>query len=141
MTTARRSPSLPRGALKLATDALLDDGPLCDDHEEAARIALSAALPVIERAALKRAAERILKLQALSLGRLCPACHAKPVSEPHAGEGRSGYRCGCGNEWEPPEDRDWSLTVGALVKLLARGGELPELPAMMAGQDRGEPSR
>ena len=128
MTTGRRPPALPRGALKLATDALLADGPLCDDHEEAARIALAAALPVIERAALRRAANHMLKLQALAYGHLCPACHAKPVSAPHVMEGRDSYKCGCGHEWKPPKYPPGWMEVRSVVRALARGEALPELP-------------
>lgn len=135
--------SLPRGVLKQAAEALEEARTDRTDDWAAARVVLTAALPAIERAALRSAARQILLLQEFSLGRRCPACHGKPASEPHRGEGRTGFRCGCGYEWEPPEDRDWSLSTDSLIRKLARGEPLPELPpkvepAAPAGRDAAD---
>jgi hypothetical protein len=124
--------TLPRGAFAAATRAICCGG---DEHEQTesqllARAALEAALPLIERAALKRAAQRIELLHALARGWVCPACHGKPASTPHLREGRTGYRCGCGHQWEPPSPRsvDYSMDTDRLIRRLARGEALPELP-------------
>lgn len=118
---------LPRGALKLATEALADAG-LDRDAEPIALRALAAALGTIERAALKRAAERILLLEDLARGWRCPACHGKPASTPHLLERRTGYTCGGGHSWEPPKRPDYDMEPGRLLRRLARGEPLPELP-------------
>jgi hypothetical protein len=120
---------LPRGSLKAAMDAIgqLDDAELERTSGEAVmRLGLLAALPVIERAAVRRAAARIALLQELANGWRCPACHGKPASTPHMREGRTGYTCGCGCSWEPP--KSGTIQVGYLVRKLARGEPLPDLP-------------
>lgn len=124
-------PVLPRGALKPATDAIMELHHL--DRGWAGKLAsaaLAAALPVIERAVLKRAAQRMLLLQALARGWLCPACHGKPAVTPTPRNGEKLYRCGCGHTWERkgPRSVDYGMDPDYLVRKLARGEPLPELP-------------
>jgi cytochrome c5 len=133
MTDQQASPPLPRGVLKLAAEALEEAGIEAGDDWAAARTVLNAARAAIERAALKRAAAHMLKLQALAYGHLCAACHGKPVSTPHIMEGRDSYRCGCGHEWKPANHPDTGLEIRSTVRALARDGVLPELPAKTGG--------
>ena len=123
---------LPRGSLKLAADALEEAraGVAILDSPAAAKIALTAALEVIQRDALKRAARHIFLLEALAKGWRCPSCHGEPASAPHLLEGRTGYTCGCGHSWEPPPPRqiNYGMEPRFLLKRLARGEPLPELP-------------
>jgi hypothetical protein len=111
----------PHGALKLATEVLRNDA--------AARAVLAAVIPVIERAVLRQAAGRILLLDALARGWRCPACHGKPATTPSLREGRTGYTCGCGHAWEPPKHPDYGMEPERLLRRLARGEPLPDLPA------------
>ena len=129
-------PKLPRGALKLAADAIMSVTNMNDGESErfecriVATAALTAALEVIQRDALKQAAKRMLLLEAIAHGWACPACHGKPASTPNAREGRTGYTCGCGHSWEQPEPRqiNYGMDPQFLLKRLARGEPLPDLP-------------
>lgn len=127
---------LPRGALTAATDAVLatmegngDFTWTTRNHaRRLAEVALEAAMPGIERAVLRHAARQILLLEALARGWACPACHGKPAVTPSVMEGRTGYQCGCGREWEPPRSRNYAMDPDSLLKRIARGEPLPELP-------------
>jgi hypothetical protein len=121
---------LPRGVLKLAAASLESMGVHPGDDQAIARGVLTTVLPAIERAVLKQAAQHILLLEALANGWACPACHGKPASTPSYLEARTGYRCGCGREWEPVpvRQRPTSMEAASLVRLLARGKPLPDLP-------------
>jgi len=132
---------LPRGALKAAAEALEDAGmqPGILDDWASARIALEAALPVIERSVRRTMARHILTLNGLAHGRLCPACHGKPVIVPRTYTGSVRYRCGCGHEWERSGGApvDYRLTMESALNRAARGEPLPDLPAK-SGEEGGD---
>lgn len=134
--------SLPRGAVKAAAEAILaaqnaNDGAAERFEAKAlATAALTAALEVIQRDAVRQAARRIVLLDALANGRACPACHGKPATTPHMREGRTGYTCSCGHAWEPPKFPDYGMRTESVIKRLARGEPLPDLPAK-EGSDEG----
>lgn len=88
--------SLPRGTWKAATDYL---DPLSPKEDAMLRHALGAAMPIIEKAALKAAAKHILHLDA---------------------EDRDRHR----HAHRPP----WN-DMRTVLRKLARGEPLPELPA------------
>lgn len=135
-------PKLPRYALDFAEAAIIraatdfgQDDIVAGPSRELARAALTAALGVIQRDAMRQAAKRIVLLNALSNGWVCPACHSKPATSPHAGERRTGYTCGCGRAWEPPKNIVWKWQTDQVVRQLAKGQPLPDLPPK-----EGEPS-
>lgn len=126
---------LPRGALDFAELAIMrtatDFGHgdlVAGSSREFARAALTAALGVIQRDAVRQAARRIVLLDALANGHACPACHGKPASTPHFRESRTGYTCGCGYAWEPPDRPAWKMQAEQVVRHLAKGAPLPGLP-------------
>jgi len=131
-------PKLPRGIVQTVLGALEAEGWCTIGFDRPVRAALLAVLPAIERAALKRAAERILFLEALAKGWRCPACHGKPASAPHLYEGRTGYTCGCGHAWEPPKRPDYGMEPERLLRRLARGEPLPKLPEKAIRAQLGE---
>ena len=128
-------PKLPRGALRLAAEALEDGPSLLDDVWARARIALTAALPVIQRDALRQAARRILLLPGLSSGALCPQCHGVYVTRPDVPNPRyrsERWTCRKGHEWDKPDGP--RVTEDSLLRMLARGEPLPELPPKEAAE-------
>ena len=128
------SEPLPRGALKAAMDAVREQawGANLGDAEAAVRIALGAALPVIEKHARRRAAEQMELLEAIAFGYACPACHGKPAVIPGPRDVPRTYKCGCGHTWEPPVRPDYGMTPQYLVPRMARTGTLPDLPPKIA---------
>lgn len=125
----------PRGSLKAATAAVISaasdfghGGLIAGDAETLARAALTAAMPVIERAVLREAAKRILLLDAIQRNAICPRCHAKTVSRPRTHLSAEPYRCAGGHEWPHPPNRGPYNDADSSVRRLARGEPLPDLP-------------
>jgi len=119
---------LPRGAQRLAADALAAAGDLLGDDWAEAGIALTAAMPVIERAVLREAAQRILLLDAIQRNVICPRCHTKTVGRPRTHLSAEPYRCAEGHEWPQPPNRGPYNYADSSLRLLARGEPLPDLP-------------
>jgi hypothetical protein len=123
-------PKLPRDAFRLAEKAIIA-APEGADPDNLARRALLAAFPVTERAVLRDAAKRMLLLPGLASGRLCPQCHGRYVTFPDAPNHRyrsERWQCAKGHEWDKPDGPDY--TWESLLRILARGDQLPDLPAM-----------
>jgi len=91
-------------------------------------IALTAAMPVIERAVLREAAQRILLLDAIQRNVICPRCHTKTVGRPRTHLSAEPYRCAEGHEWPQPPNRGPYNYEDSSLRLLARGEPLPDLP-------------
>ena len=80
-------------------------------------------------------ARHLITLDALAHGALCPACHGKPAIIPNP-RGATQYRCGCGHSWERGvrASTNWALTSDSVLRKVARGEPLPDLPPK-AGRD------
>jgi hypothetical protein len=129
--------SIPRGALPLAADAVSfelmsgrDVSTWLDSDEALARAALKAALPVIEKAALRAAARHILLLDDFESNRLCPACWGPTTRRPanHL-DPDPFYRCGDGHEWKAHPVQGPYTDTRTVLRKLSRGEPLPDLPA------------
>lgn len=131
-------PKLPRGVLAEADTAVgavisVDPGLV----RRISRAALEAAIPLVRQAVLREAAKRILLLPGLSTGILCPVCHSRYVTCPDALNPRyrsDRWTCKKGHQWDKPDGP--RLTTESLLRLLARGEPLPDLPPKEITCDR-----
>lgn len=85
----------------------------------------------VSRAAVRQAARQILLLPGLASGGLCPQCHGRYVTRPDAPNPayRSDrMRCRKGHEWDRPDLAGPGHTTESLLRLLARGEALPDIP-------------
>ena len=137
-------PKLPRGAVKLAADALTVAGLLNNagyidgDEREAARVALTAAWPVAQRAILRDAAKLILLLHSLDAGHICPCCHGRTIYDPSisALSPSAVFRCVNGHQWNRRPNRGPFNDMNTSLRRLARGEPLPDLPPKEITDDR-----
>jgi hypothetical protein len=123
---------LPRGSVKPATAAVVaaatdfgHDDLIAGNAETLARAAVTAALPAIRRAALREAAGRILLLDSLYEGRICPVCFGDTAER----RWPRPNRCAEGHEYPSLSLKSPYGSMRTYLRKLARGEPLPDLPA------------